>query len=423
MLHLLVPFLLGASPAQRPHVVIIVQENRSVDNLFNGLRGADTQAYGFDASGKRIALRPEPLAVNYDLGHSHRDFVAAYNHGAMNGFEGEAVKPTSAPSAPLPPANPAYAFVPRSTQTQPYWTMAQTYAFADRMFETNSGPSFPAHQYLFSGTSWDGLSDGLYAAENPDNAYYAAGLGGCDSPSGTTVTLISIATGVESGSMYPCFDHPTMADLLGSAGLTWRYYQISGGGGLWKGPDAFRHIRNTVALYANVIWPPARVITDIRNGNLADVTWVTPNARESDHPQINDGSGPAFVASVVNAIGESPYWNNTTIFVVWDDWGGWYDHVAPPQYNGYELGFRVPLIAISPYARRGYVSHRLHEFGSILKFIEKLYGLPALGYTDVRSDDLSDMFDYTQPAHAYVRIPSAPLSLADQQDSGPPDDD
>ncbi len=90
-----------------------------------------------------------------------------------------------------------------------------------------------------------------------------------------------------------------------------------------------------------------------------------PTKLASDHPAVTDGSGPSWVASVVNAVGESPYWNDTAIFVVWDDWGGWYDHVKPHIFNNYELGFRVPFLVISPYARRHYISHTPHEFGSI----------------------------------------------------------
>ncbi len=102
------------------------------------------------------------------------------------------------------------------------------------------------------------------------------------------------------------------------------------------------------------------------------------------------------MASIVNAVGQSPYWQNTAIFITWDDWGGWFDHVQPQIYNSYELGFRVPLIVVSPYAKPGYVSHVQHEYGSILKYIEETFGLPSLGYTDARADDLADCFNYGQ---------------------------
>ncbi len=150
---------------------------------------------------------------------------------------------------------------------------------------------------------------------------------------------------------------------------------------------------------------------------------MTPTAGESDHAGISTDAGPAWVASIVNALGQTPYWTSTAVFVVWDDWGGWYDHAAPHQFNYYELGFRVPLIAISPYARPGYVSHVQHEFGSLLKFIEKTYGLPSLGFTDLRADDLGDMFDYEQLPLTFRPIPSptVPPSVADDRRN--PDDD
>jgi phospholipase C len=106
----------------------------------------------------------------------------------------------------------------------------------------------------------------------------------------------------------------------------------------------------------------------------------------------------------VNAIGASPYWSNTAIFITWDDWGGWYDHVAPQIYNSYEYGFRVPLIVVSPYAKTGYVSHVTHDFGSILLFIEETFNLPSLGYADARADDLSDCFNLSQIPTSFERI-------------------
>jgi phospholipase C len=207
--------------------------------------------------------------------------------------------------------------------------------------------------------------------------------------------------------MYPCFDRPALTDLLDEKSRSWRYYQAFLGACLWNGPDAIRHIRHSPEYRTDVVAPPSQVLTDVAYGNLVDVVWVTPTFAASDHAGNTDGSGPSWVASVVNAIGESRYWKTTAILVVWGDWGGWYDHVKPPQYNSYELGFRVPLIVISAYTKKGYVSHRQHEFGSILKFTEKTFGLGSLGATDVRSDDLSDCFDFSRAPRRFVPI-SAP---------------
>ena len=138
---------------------------------------------------------------------------------------------------------------------------------------------------------------------------------------------------------------------------------------------------------------------------------------------MNTGLGPSWVASIVNAVGNSPYWANTAIFITWDDWGGWYDHVPPSSiYNSYEYGFRVPLVVVSQYAKRGYISHVDHDFGSILKFIEELYGLPSLGYADSRADDLSDCFASDRKKSAFHNIAAPYDSAYFLTDRTPPTD-
>ncbi len=404
--------LLGGGKIQ--HVVIIVQENRSVDDLFQGLPGADTVNAGPSADGQSIALEPTPLTAPYDLDHRHEAFLTEYAGGAMNGFNEER---SHCIATCRNPDTRAYSYVPRDG-IEPYFDMAEHYAFADRMFQTNSGPSFPAHQYLIAGTSVIAAGS-PYSAENNPRTPQGVATGGCDSPAGTAVALIDPTTGDEPGTAFPCFDHPVLFDLLDQAQLRWRYYQPDVYAGLWDAPDAIRHIRYNPAEYANVISPPQRFLRDIATEPLAAVTWIIPNAAQSDHASITDGSGPSWVAALVNAIGHSPYWDTTAIFVTWDDWGGFYDHVAPPQYNHYELGFRVPLIVISPYAKLGYVSHVQHEFGSILHFTESVFGLGSLGYTDARADDLSDCFDFNRAPQPFFTI-DAPLS-ADYFESLPPD--
>jgi len=204
----------------------------------------------------------------------------------------------------------------------------------------------------------------------------------------------------------PCFDHLTLMDLLDNAGLSWRYYTLTLGY-IWTGPNAISHIYNG-SDWKYVIPRPPQVLQDIAFGQLADVTWVIPPSESSDHPHGNNGSGPSWVATVVNAVGNSQYWNSTAIFVTWDDWGGWFDHVAPPIRNSYEYGFRVPLLVISPYAKPGYVSHVNHDFSSIIKFVETQFDLPSLGFGDAYSDDLSDCFNFNQKPLPFHTI-KAPL--------------
>jgi phospholipase C len=184
-----------------------------------------------------------------------------------------------------------------------------------------------------------------------------------------------------------------------------------------------------------VVTPQTHLLTDILADALPAVSWVTPDFRSSDHERYGIGGrqqasrtdlGPQWAATVVNAIGRSRLWNDTVVIVVWDDWGGWYDHVRPPQLDAMGLGFRVPMIVISPYAKHGYVSHVQHEFGSLIKFAESVFDLPSLGTTDARADDLSDCFDFTKPPAPYVPITTA-LTTADfiamPPSNVPPDDD
>lgn len=164
--------------------------------------------------------------------------------------------------------------------------------------------------------------------------------------------------------------------------------------------------------WKNVISPQTKILRDVSNGNLASVSWVTPDWIDSDHTGSGYNRGPSWVASIVNAVGESPYWKSTAVVVVWDDWGGWYDDLPPPQQDFRGLGIRVPCIVISPYARRGYVSHTVYEFGSIVKLVEEIFGLPpigppARGFTDARAASMLDAFDFMQPPRAFSPI-SAP---------------
>ena len=166
------------------------------------------------------------------------------------------------------------------------------------------------------------------------------------------------------------------------------------------------------------------MLTDIATGKLAQVTWIVPAFNNSDHPGAPP-QGPDWVATIVNAIGRSKYWSSTTIFIAWDDWGGFYDHVPPPQTDDMGLGFRVPVIVVGPYAKRGYVSHVTHEASGFLRYTEEIFHLPSLGTRDTSADDFHDCFDYTQQPAPFSPIKtnhSAEFFLK-QKGSGPPDDD
>jgi len=408
-----------SGPQVIQHVIIVFQENRSTDNLFHGLPNADTVNRGTNSSGKIIPLTPISLVDNYDLGHGHDAFRAQYDGGKMDGADRVWVSCNQGSKGCI---NPQFKYVQRS-DVQPYFDMAVQYAFADRMFQSNQGASYPAHQFIIAATSAPSPTSKLFAAENPLGIPGAPTNTGCTAPAAEFVQLID-PLGQEKLVMYPCFEHATLMDLLDQQQLSWLYYTPTPNQ-IWTGPNSIQHLRMGQD-WANVIASPARVLKDILNGQLASVSWVIPNAPASDHPHENNGSGPSWVASIVNAVGSSSYWDSTAIFVTWDDWGGWYDHVAPPVINSYEYGLRVPLIVISPYAIPGYVSHVTHDFSSILKFVETVFNLPTIGFGDQYSDDLTDCFDFGQKPRLFRKI-AAPLDanyfLNDKTPLTAPDDD
>ena len=388
------------------HVVIIIQENRSFDNMFNGFPGADTARTGQMSDGQTVTLGTIHLNAGYDLRHRHLTWWDSWDGGKMDGFDVDRA-PGQSPTFP-------YQYVVHSDIAQ-YWDMASKYTLADRMFQSNTSGSYPAHLYLVSGQSDQVIG-------NPDATPW-----GCDAPQGTKATLVG-PDGQELPGPFPCFSYPTLADLMNAQQMSWRFYSpyLNQSGGIWDTYDSFQRIRYGPDWGRNVVSPETQVLSDIQAGQLAQVTWVVPSAENSDHPGSQSLTGPMWVASIVDGIGASKFWSSTAIFVTWDDWGGWYDHVPPPQLDDMGLGFRVPLIVISPYARHGYVSHVDHEFGSILHFTEENFGLPSLGQSDARADDLSDCFDFTQTPPPFVKIKTprdAAWFLTHPQTEAAPDSD
>jgi phospholipase C len=441
----------SASVGKIQHIVIIFQENRTPDNLFQDpvliSDGADIATSGVISTGQTVQLAQAPLGLEYDLDHSHKAFATMYDSGKMDGDNLNATGCVQgATNCPPPniPTNPQYQYV-NPSDVQPYFQMAEQYTFGDRMFQTNQGPSFPAHQFIISGTSAPSATSNQFVAENAAGITDAGDNTGCTAPPAEFVELIS-ANGNETSKIYPCTDHATLTDELDSKNISWRYYTPSAGS-LWTSPNAIQHMcgpnaappnatacvgsewLNHVVLYTTQ--NPAPILSDISNNQLPQVSWVIPAGANSDHSgnTANTG-GPSWVASIVNAIGNSPYWSNTAIIVTWDDWGGWFDHVPPYKIvndgtswgSGYVYGFRVPLIVISPFAKPKYISHANHDFGSILNLIEETFGLASLGYADAYADDLSDCFNFSQQPLTFSTI-NAPLN-ADyfRHDSRPPTD-
>ncbi len=194
----------------------------------------------------------------------------------------------------------------------------------------------------------------------------------------------------------PCFDITTVADSLNSAGLTWRYYGpgIGSSGYHWSAFDAIRHIRFGSPWRTNVL-PLARFSRDVAANKLATMTWITTYTASSEHPRFGEVcAGENSTVEMVDAIMKSPEWNSTVIFVSWDDFGGFYDHVPPPQLDALGLGPRVPLLIISPFVKSGFIEHQQLEFASVVKFVEEVFGLPFLTSRDTNSNDMFDAFDF-----------------------------
>ena len=432
----------GPFPTPFKHVVVIFQENRTPDNLFQGLchppfghrhscsttptaRQYNISTTGWlDKNSPTGVTDPEPVPLGntYDLSHAHAAFLSMYAGGRMDGAGDIHCAGTC-------PTTPQFKFVDNSTRIlDPYLELATQYGWANYMFQTNQGPSAPAHQYLFGGTSAPSAEDdaaGIFVAENDGMST------GCLSAPGTLARLIVGGVISPANRVYPCFERTTMGDL----GLTWRYYTPTFKS-LCTAPVDIQHICQpsggvcTGAEWKNLTTPPAYVLKDIANGNLAQISWVIPRGQDSDHPGKNQGGGPSWVASIVNAIGNSPYWQNTAIIVTWDDWGGWYDHEPPVlNGNGYESGFRVPLLFISAYTPPGTVSNVRSDFGSILRFVEGNFGVGqgALGFADARAtSNLSEFYDLLQPSRVFDRI-RAPLDgsyfILNTEPATDPDDD
>jgi phospholipase C len=387
------------SPSQAPfapqnyikHVVFVIQENRSFDNLFNGYPGANTVTSGLNSDGNSVPLQPVKLEAGYDVDHDEIDFLKEFDGGKMDGFN---LVGTAGGS---PPANPAYAYVPAS-ETATYFALAKQFVLADNMFASQIDSSFTAHQFLIAGQSGN-------TVDVPEPNPYPWG---CDSKPGTLVpTLNSDRT--QGPGVFPCFNYTTLADELDAKSVSWRYYApaINGPnlGQIWSAYDAISQIRKGPDWSVDVVSPPSQLLTDVAGGNLAAMTWVVPDYADSDHAGNLGGSGgPAWVQSVVSAIGTSQFWNTTAIFVVWDDWGGWYDHVAPAQLDAQSLGMRVPLIVISPYAKANYVSHVSYETAGLLQFAETVFGVAPMSVADSRALDLADCFDFAQAPRSFSSI-------------------
>jgi phospholipase C len=368
---------------QIKHIVFILKENHTFDNYFGAFPGADGASTG-RIGNQNFVLKDPPNFFQQDIGHSNADALLAMDFGRMDQFYqlvgayqgGRLVNYTRY----------------REDQIPNYWALASHFVLADEFFTSVHGPSFPNHLFTIAAQSGGAL-------DNPNGRIW-----GCDAPRGTVVPTIRANGKFAKGP--PCFELNTVADSLNSAGLSWRYYGVREGarGYQWSPFDTIRHIRRGPQWATNVL-PVTQFVSDVAANGLASMTWITTETSLSEHPSFGGTcEGENSTVTLVNAIMNSPEWNSTVIFISWDDFGGFYDHVAPPQLDLYGLGPRVPLLIVSPLVKSGFIEHQQLEFASVVKFVEEIFGLPFLTSRDTNSNDIFDAFDL-------VDAPLAPMPL------------
>ncbi|HVI09343.1 MAG TPA: alkaline phosphatase family protein [Candidatus Binatia bacterium] len=370
---------------QIQHWVFVIKENRTFDSYFGTYPGANGATSAALSTGQVVPLGHTPDFMPRDLPHSWANANESIDYGRMDKFD-------------VPGGcniNGDYLCMTQMTQQDipNYWTYANNFVLADNAFSSIHSDSMPNHLYTVAAQAGGVI-------ENPSSNINV----GCESPPGTTVAMLNNQGYISY--VFPCFEFSTLANSAQNAGLTWRYYaeQV---GSEWSILSTIDSIRNT-SLWNNVV-PSAQFMSDASSGNLPSLAWVDPPGIDSEHPKGKSTCyGENWTVNLINAVMQGPQWNSTAIVITWDDYGGYYDHVAPPTVDLFGLGARVPMLIISPYARPGYVSHTLYEFSSFLKTVEERFGLPALTDRDAEANDLLDSFNFSQ-------TPLSPMILPQRQ--------
>ncbi|HEV3310846.1 MAG TPA: alkaline phosphatase family protein [Chloroflexota bacterium] len=377
----------GSSTTPIKHIIIIVRENHSFDNLFGTFPGADgtTMAHVGDTI---VPLNITPVHTPTDLGHAGNSVSAAVDGGKMDHFYRE----VNAVQGGVDIADSEYT----QAQIPDYWAYARRFTLADHFFSTVLASSFPNHLVTITG-QWLNTYNNPYV---PPAGFHSWG---CDAAPQTSVQWIYHR---RSGYTRPCFNTTTIADEANAARVSWKYYAPGRGtfGYIWSSFDAIRHIRRSPQWRTNVV-PTSRFMADVKHGRLPAISWLTTNLPTSDHPPTSICIGQNWVAAQIDALATSKYWKNTAIVLTWDDFGGFYDHVPPPTVSDYSLGPRVPMILISPYARVHVVDHHQYDFRSILKFVESSFTLPHLTVFDRSVRSISGMLDFHQKPNPSLLLP------------------
>ena len=381
------------------HVIVVVKENHTFDNYFGSFPGAEGTTMAQTSTGPVAVGRP-PLQLTRDLCHEHSCALADWNFGGMDHWD---LGDTKNQSDQLAFAQYTEDDIPN------YWQYARTFALADHFFSGMLGPSFPGHMFVLAAqTGW--------ATGNPSQTV----PWGCDDNAGTTQEILDNGS-CNAKEVFPCYDFPTVVDDLPPA-VTWKFYGSTLPplvGEVWSMLDGVKHIRMSDAWTKNVV-DASSFDADVDAGNLPSIVFLVNQDLASEHPPFNICSGENWTVGHLNHVMNSPLWKSTVILMTWDDFGGWYDHVPPPRQYGcddlhpYGLGFRLPLIIVSPYTRPGSVYSRVAQHASIPKFLEAVFRLPPLSAQDPAAqdgpdtDDLTSAFDWTQ-----APLPPLPLPTRD----------
>jgi phospholipase C len=414
------PVFAGDPPGEKPsggnpagninliqHVIFIVKENRSFDNVFGLFPGANGATHATISTGAVIPLGLHPDVMNRDTDHLWNSAHTGIDNGKMDRFD------------LIPEANQNGDYIGETEMNSSvipnYWSYAGYYVLADNMFSSLSGPSLPNHLYTIAAQS-----GGVYnlPSRAPGTQNWQV-TWGCDAPSYETVPVMD-SRGVIT-QQFPCFDFTTLGDELTSAGVSWLYYAPTYNtlGYSFNTYDTINHIRNSSA-WTTYDVPNTQFLTDVSSGHLPAVSWLIAGGVESEHPPNSMCQGENWTVQQINAILQSStYKNNTAIFITWDDFGGFYDHVVPPTVDGFGLGPRVPMLIVSPYAKKGtggsgYISHTQYEFSSVLKFIEEDFGISPLTTRDADANDTTDSFDFTQQPRTPLILTPRTCPIASQ---------
>lgn len=342
----------------------------------------------------------ETVLERFDANHNSQldlpELAKFFRRHQPKGGAGEAVAAEQLPAQHLsaPPAGPTLAWVKNTVsyydwhEIPNYWDYARRFTLCDNFFSSLAGPSEPNHLYTVAAQS-----GGLINNPPPN-------INGQD--------------GV--------FTFPTMAELLEHSGVSWKYYDEKPNPhkhSLWNPMPGFRSFQKSPALMAHLVGLD-QFYADVKAGSLPEVCWIVPTFADSEHPPADTARGMRHVTDLVNALMQSSAWKDTAIIVTWDDYGGFYDHVPPPQIDKYGYGPRVPTLILSPYAKPGYISHTRFDFTSPLKLIETKYGLPPLSTRDASANDMRDCFDFKQkPLPPDVVTPQTHLDFFKMRTTSP----